>query len=132
MIRRARVFVFLLLLNWSAAPQTGEELAQSAARAMQRDDYATGETAYRQFLQLCPNVVEVHSNLGVACYSQQKFTCAEEAFTHTLKLAPELFVPHFVLGQIRFQQGRYQEALEVLIQAVKLQPNNKEVRKLYL
>ncbi|PYT21583.1 MAG: hypothetical protein DMG57_38235 [Acidobacteria bacterium] len=132
MIRRARVFLFILMLNRVAFPQTSEELAQTAARAMQQQDYATAEKAYRQFLQLSPDVAEVRSNLGVACYSQKKFVCAEGAFTDALKLAPELFAPNFVLGQIRFQQGRYQQALGVLRKAVKLHPDSKEARKLYI
>lgn len=131
MIRGARVFLFILMLNRAAFPQTPEELAETAVRAMQQQDYATAEKAYRQFLQLSPDVPEVRSNLGVACYSQKKFVCAEEAFSYALKLAPELFVPNFVLGQICFQQGRYQEALGVLSKAVKLQPDSKEARKLY-
>ena len=36
MIRRARVFLFILMLNRVAFPQTLEDLAQTAARAMQR------------------------------------------------------------------------------------------------
>jgi tetratricopeptide (TPR) repeat protein len=128
----ARVFVVILVVTRTVRPQTPEELTQTAAHAMQQQDYATAEKAYRQFIQLSPDVAEVHSNLGVACYSQNKFPCAEEAFTHALKLAPELFVPNFVLGEIRFQQGRYQEALGVLTKAVKLQPDNSEARKLYI
>ena len=128
----ARVFVLILVVTRAAQPQTPEELAQTASHAMQQQDYATAEKAYRQFIQLSPDVAEVHSNLGVACYSQNKFPCAEEALTHALKLAPELFVPNFVLGEIRFQQGRYQEALGLLTKAVKLQPDNKEARKLYI
>src|SRR5436309_1433232 len=132
MTMRVRAFLIILTLTRAAVPQTLEELAQTAARAMQQQDYETAERAYRQFLQLSPNVVEVQSNLGVACYSQNKFPCAEEAFAHALKLAPELFVPNFLLGQIRFQQDRYQEALEVLSKAVKLQPENKRARKLHV
>jgi tetratricopeptide (TPR) repeat protein len=132
MIRQARAFLLLLILTHGAAPQTPEELAQTAAHAMQQQDYVAAEKAYHQLLQLSPDVVEVHSNLGVACYSQKKFVCAEQAFTHALRLSPELFVPNFLLGQIRFQQGHYQEALGVLSKAVKLQPENKEARKLYI
>jgi tetratricopeptide (TPR) repeat protein len=132
MIMPGRVFLVILLVTRAAVPQTAEELAQTAAQAMQRQDYAAAEKAYRQFLQVSPDVAEVHSNLGVACYSQHRFPCAEEAFARALKLAPELFVPNLVLGEIRFQQSRYQEALGVLSKAVKLQPDNKEARNLYI
>src|SRR5215472_16358609 len=114
MIMAARVFSVILLVTRAAVPQTPEELVHTAAQAMQRQDYAAAEKAYRRFLQVSPDVAEVQSNLGVACYSQHRFSCAEEAFAHALKLAPELFVPNLVLGEIRFQQSRYQEALEVL------------------
>src|SRR5205807_1088415 len=103
MIARPPAFLIAFLLFRAAAAQTAEELAQTAARAMQQQDYATAENAYRQFLQLSPNVAEVYSNLGLACYSQKKLPCAEEALTHALKLAPDLFVPNFLLGEIRFQ-----------------------------
>jgi tetratricopeptide (TPR) repeat protein len=132
MIIPARAFLVMVLVTRAAVPQTPKELARTAAQAMQRQDYAAAEKAYRQFLQVSPDVAEVQSNLGVACYSQHKFPCAEEAFTHALKLAPELFVPNLVLGEIRFQQSRYQEALEVLSKAMKLQPADKEARKLYI
>ena len=132
MIRDVRTFLIVLVLTRVAVPQTPEELAQIAARAMQQQDYATAEKVYRQFLQLAPNIVEIYSNLGLACYSQNKFPCAEEAFTHALKLAPDLFVPNFLLGKIYFQQGRYQAAIGVLRKALSVQPENKEARKVYI
>ena len=42
MIWRARVFLFILLLNRAAFPQTPEELAQTAARAMQQQRLRNG------------------------------------------------------------------------------------------
>ena len=132
MIAPARALLITMLLFGASAAQTQEELAQTAARAMQQHDYAAAENAYRQFLQLSPDVAEVHSNLGLACYSQKKLPCAEEALTHARKLAPSLFAPNFLLGEIRFQQGRYHEALGVLSQAVKIQPDHEEARKLYI
>ena len=131
MIRQAHVPLITLLLSCVAAAQDPEELAQAAAQAMQRQDYPAAEKAYRDFLRLSPDVAMAHSNLGIACYSQNKFPCAEEAFTHALKLAPDLFAPNYVLGEMRFHQGRYQEALGVLTKAVAIQPDSKEARKLY-
>ena len=43
----ARVFVLILVVTRAARPQTPEELAQTAAHAMQHQDYATAEKAYR-------------------------------------------------------------------------------------
>ena len=105
MISTARALLITTLLIRAGAAQTAEELAQTAARAMQQQDYAAAENAYHKLLQLSPDVAEVYSNLGLACYSQKRLPCAEEALTHALKLAPDLFVPNFLLGEIRFQQG---------------------------
>ena len=55
----ARVFVVILVVTRAARPQTPEELAQTAAHAMQHQDYATAEKAYRQFIQLSPDGAEV-------------------------------------------------------------------------
>lgn len=128
----ARAFLVILMVTRAARPQTPEEMAEAATRAMQQQDYAGAEKAYRRFLQLFPDVAEVHSNLGVACYSQDKFPCAEEAFTRALKLAPEMFVPNFLLGKILFQQGHYQAALDLLRKAVIGQPESREAQKLYI
>jgi tetratricopeptide (TPR) repeat protein len=132
MISPARAFLTTMLLVGAAAAQTAEELAQTGARAMQQQDYATAENVYRQLLQLSPEVAEVHSNLGLACYSQKKLPCAEEALTQALQLAPGLFVPNFLLGEIRFQEGRYKEALGLLSKAATIQPDQKEARKLFI
>jgi len=125
MIAPARALLITMLLFGASAAQTEEELAQTAARAMQQHDYAAAENAYRQVLQLSPDVAEVHSNLGLACYSQKQLPCAEEALTHAQQLAPALFVPNFLSGEIRFQQGRYQAALIGLTKAVKIHPDHR-------
>lgn len=132
MTRPARTLLAILGLTRAAFSQTPEELAHTADHAMQQQDYGTAEKVYRRLIRLSPDVAEVHSNLGVACYSQHKFPCAEEAFVRALKLTPELFVPNYLLGEIRFQQGRYQGALDALSKALKFQPDNKEARKLFI
>lgn len=112
----------LLLLAAALAlhAQTVEELAQRAGSAMAQRDYSEAESAYRLLLKQRPAIAEAHSNLGIACYFQEKFSEAEQAFMQALKLQPDLFTPAFLLGQIRFRQERYREALPLLERARRL------------
>ena len=121
---------FLLLLVLPLAAQTVEEIAGRAAAAMARNDYAAAEEAYRQFLKKMPSVAEAQSNLGIACYFQEKYREAEQAFRQALKLQPGLFTPSYLLGQICFRQGRYEEALPMLEKAQRLRAEPDVVRLL--
>ena len=77
-------------------------------------------------------MAELHSNLGLACFLQKKVPCAVESFQAALELKGELFLPNFTLGQIRFQQGRYRDARELAGKALELQPQQPEVRQLFI
>ena len=99
---------------------------------MQRKDYPTAETLYRQLISHAPEMAELHSNLGLACHLQNKEDCAEKAFLKALQLKKELFLPNFVIGERRFKQNRYDEALPLLEAALESQPGQSEVRRFYL
>lgn len=121
----------LFWIAYAALGQSPAEIAERAGKAMQQQDYAAAEVAYRQFVKLSPEVAEAYSNLGLACYFQKKFAGAEEAFAKALHLSPDLFLPNFLLSQIRFQQGRYQESLPMIRKARAAQPRQREVLQLY-
>ena len=122
---------FLWLLCAYAWAQSPQDLAAKAAQALRNKDYATAETAYKQLLAAVPNVAELHSNHGMACYFQKKFDCAQQAFSQALKLKPELFLPNFLLGQILFERDEYEAALPLVERAVQDQPAQKPLRSLY-
>lgn len=121
----------LLLLCACAAAQSPQELAAKAGQALRDKDYSTAETAYERLLQAVPNVAELHSNHGMACYFQDKFDCAEQAFSRALELKQELFLPNFLLGQILLKRGEYEAAYPLAERAVKDQPVQKHVRDVY-
>src|SRR5437868_5389114 len=79
------------MLVGHASAQSGPELAEKAAQAMQAGTYPTAEDLYSQLSKLMPEVAEVHSNLGLARYYQKKFTAAEPEFRAALRLKPDLF-----------------------------------------
>ena len=99
---------------------------------MQRQDYGVAESAYRTLIPEAPEMAELHSNLGLACFMQQKIPCSEEAFQTALRLKPDLFLPNYLLGQIQFQKGRYEHARGLVERALELQPRQPEARQLLI
>lgn len=116
----------------ATAAQSPHELARQAGEAMQRQDYAAAESAYRSLIPQAPEMAELHSNLGLACFMQKKLPCTLEAFQTALGLNRDLFLPNYLLGQIRFQQGRYEDARGFVERALNLQPQQPEARQLLL
>ena len=120
------------LLAVVATAQSPQELAGQAAEAMQRQQYAAAELAYRRLIPQAPQMAELHSNLGLACFMQQKIPCTVESFQSALRLNRDLFLPNYLLGQIRFQQGRYAEARGLVEQALASQPQQPEAHQLFI
>ena len=129
---RARPFATGLALVVAATAQSPQELAQQAGEAMQRQEYAAAESAYRRLIPQAPEMAELHSNLGLACFMQKKIPCTVEALRTALRLNRDLFLPNYLLGQIQFQQGRYAEARGLVERALKLQPRQPEARQLLI
>lgn len=119
-------------LALAAAAQSPQELARRAGEAMQRQDYAAAESTYRTLIPQAPQMAELHSNLGLACFMQKRIPCTVEAFQTALRLNRDLFLPNYLLGQIRFQQGRYEDARGLVERALDLQPQKREVRQLFI
>ena len=129
---RACPFATGLAVVVAAAAQSPQELARQAGEAMQRQEYAAAESAYRRLIPQAPKMAELHSNLGLACFMQKKIPCTVEALRTALRLNRDLFLPNYLLGQIQFQQGRYAEARGLVERALELQPRQPEARQLLI
>ena len=129
---RALPFATGLALVVTVAAQSPQELARQAGEAMQRQEYAAAESAYRRLIPQAPEMAELHSNLGLACFMQKKMPCTVEALQTALRLNRGLFLPNYLLGQIQFQQGRYTEARRLVERALELQPRQPEARQLLI
>ena len=116
----------------AASAQSPQELAREAGEAMQRQEYAAAESTYRRLLPQAPEMAELHSNLGLACFMQDKIPCTVDALQTALRLNRDLFLPNFLLGQIRFQQGQYADARGLVERALELQPQQPEARQLFI
>lgn len=121
-------------LYWLAShrlvAQSPRELAAEAGRALQNKDYAKAEQVYSRVLTLVPEVAEMYSNYGLACYYQRKLACAERAFSRALELKRNLFLPNWLLGQLLFDRGDYKEALPLVERAFEQGQARREVANL--
>jgi tetratricopeptide (TPR) repeat protein len=75
------IFVVLLLLSSSLAAQSSREKEaerdiETAKQAQARGDYVQAVAGYQAAVKLLPNVPELYSNLGIACYLQKDYPSA--------------------------------------------------------
>jgi predicted O-linked N-acetylglucosamine transferase (SPINDLY family) len=80
------------------------------------------ESLYRQLLQLKPDWLDVHNNLGSLLGSQDKFAEAATHFRHVLQLDPTFADAYYNLGKI-FQAQQSLEAISYYQQAIHLNPD---------
>jgi len=107
-------------------PGQAEKYLQKGNQALKSGNWAQAESDYRAGLKLSAGLFELHSNLGLSCYFQQKYDEAESAFLAALKINPDVFVPNFFLGIIHHRRGEFSKTLPLLTKAVKLKPEDPE------
>lgn len=78
--------------------------------------------AYRHVLELEPEWVEAHINLGVALYHLRQLEDSQRAFGAALALDPRNPMAHFNLGCVLDELGELEESIEHLRQAVRAMP----------
>jgi tetratricopeptide (TPR) repeat protein len=100
--------------NWLEAALECEANPERRAQAIE---------AYRRALELAPQLVEAHLNLGALLYEQEKTAEAAECFRRAVALAPQNPLAHFNLGSVLDDLGKSQEAARHLEEAVRLDPN---------
>jgi len=81
-------------------------------------------SAYRRVLQLAPNWVEAHINLGVSLYQLGELEDARQAFLNALTLDPQNSITHFNLGCVLDELGQPDESIMHLEEAVRIAPNH--------
>jgi tetratricopeptide (TPR) repeat protein len=107
-------------------PNQAEKYLQLGNQALKSGDWAQAESNYRAGLKLKAELFELHSNLGLSCYFQQKYDQAEAAFMAALRINPNVFVPNFFLGILHHRRGEFSKTVPLLTRAVKLNPEDPE------
>jgi len=121
-IRRQWAFSFL-----SAAPganlrpmagRSPEELFEAALECeRQQEMLPEAIDTYRRVVELAPEWLEAHVNLGVAYYQLGQLSEACAAFRNAVQLDPISGVARYNLGCTLEEQGEYDEAIEHLERA---------------
>jgi tetratricopeptide (TPR) repeat protein len=73
-----------------------------------------------------PDLVEAHSNLGVAYASQGQWDRAIEEYQTALRLKPEYFTAHNNLGVAYASQGQWDRAIEEYQTTLRLRPDSED------
>ena len=79
--------------------------------------------AYRQVVELAPNWVEPHINLGTLLYEQGELLQAAESYRRALALDPANALAHFDLGSVLDELKNFGDASHHLREAVRLKPD---------
>ncbi len=79
---------------------------------------------YRRALDLAPNWVEAHINLGVALYQLKRLDEARSAFLTAVQLDPWNGIARYNLGCVLEEQGEIDEAIRHLQRAVRCLPGH--------
>ena len=131
-IRRQWAFSFL-----SAAPganlrpmagRSPEELFEAALECeRQQEMLPEAIDTYRRVVELAPEWLEAHVNLGVAYYQLGQLSEACAAFRNAVQLDPISGVARYNLGCTLEEQGEYDEAIEHLERAARAMPAHADV-----
>lgn len=125
------------LFDAPSAPQNLHQLSRPAPEDLFRaaleceSDAETIPEAvryYREILELSPDWIEAHINLGVALYQLGDVDAAREAFRKAVQLDPSNGICRYNLGCVLEEQGEIDEAIRHLRCASRVLPNHADAR----
>ncbi len=85
-------------------------------------DYVEAERVLSNAVQLSPESVEAHFQLGVALFQQGRFDEAEEQFRAATKLKPDFALAHYNRGHCLARRDRVKEAIAAFRAALDIRP----------
>ena len=110
------------------AGRTPEELFESALECEQRQEMLPEAIeTYLRVVELAPDWIEAHINLGVAYYQLGQLSDAATAFRRAAQLDPMSGISHYNLGCTLEELGEYEEAIEHLHRAARAMPAHADV-----
>ena len=77
---------------------------------------------YKKVIQLMPNNIQAHTNLGMLLHQRGNITKAEQSYIHSLEIDSNQPVINFNLGSIYQQLGKLDEAKKQYIKAISQNP----------
>ncbi len=111
------IAVLLAVAQLAGAQGRDDEAArysEEATAAMQAKNWPAAATALRKLERIAPEVAEVHANLGLVYYSQNRVAEAEAELERALKINPAIPNAPVLLGLCKAELGRGEEAVKLL------------------
>lgn len=110
------------------AARTPEELFETALDCeTQQESLPEAVDAYRRVIDLSPDWIDAHINLGVALYQLGKIDEARSAFQAAVQLDPLNGISRYNLGCVLEEQGEFAEAIDHLQRAARAMPAHPDV-----
>jgi Flp pilus assembly protein TadD len=108
--------------------RTPEELFASALECERREEMLPEAIeTYLRVVELAPDWIEAHINLGVAYYQLGQLSDAEAAFRSAVQLDPLSGISHYNLGCTLEELGEFEEAIDHLQRAARAMPGHADV-----
>lgn len=104
-----------------------EQRLKQASDAFAKGDYKTAVQAFRDVIELHPEVGELYINLGAALKASSDIVAAEQAYREAIKKSPKSAIAWFNLGNLLREIKRGDEALKAYRKADMLQPGTPEI-----
>jgi tetratricopeptide (TPR) repeat protein len=120
--RLTSLLLALCLIPWAASAQTPQQIAEDAAAAQARGDYATAANDYRKLVESGNDSPELRSNLGIMLYQLQEYGEALAQFQEAARQKPSLTAINLFSGLCLLHLQRVPEALRQLKKAQLEQP----------
>jgi tetratricopeptide (TPR) repeat protein len=96
---------------------------------MAKGELTAAEKALRNAIELSPDTLEAHFDLGTVLLSQKNYRAAAECFQRVIQLEPSYGPAHERLADCWRKQGHRTEAIEALRSAVRYMPQNAETHR---
>jgi tetratricopeptide (TPR) repeat protein len=115
-INKKIVAALLVAVGLAATPVIAQEsevqqYSDAGQKALASGNYGEAERAYEKLRDLEPGIAEVHANLGLIYFEEDKYEQAIPELQRALKLKPSLTKTGAVLAMAIAEAGRSQEAL---------------------
>jgi len=118
MPRWTNLLVFLFVAAHAVCAQDregeGARYSQEATAAMQAKNWPAAARALRKLEQIAPEVAEVHANLGLVYYSQNKVAEAAAELERALRINPQIPDAPVLLGLCKAELGQEDDAIRLL------------------
>lgn len=113
---------------YAMSARTAEEMFESAIDyESQPEMLEQAVESYRRVIELAPNWVEAHINLGVALYQMGRTDEARSSFQSAVQLDPMNGISRYNLGCVLEEQGELEEAIDHLRRAASMMPTHADV-----